>query len=444
MNKMIFKAITVLLLLFVFFAAFNTNVTEAKKTKKKYKTITTHRIKTIRQNIPHSYIDKDGKIQTEVLNEKVGCGLDECTVHKEDYISKGLSEGKDIDSVIDCKSGSNLYMIKVAVNEVAEGNKIVQKYKTLKELGFYSLQGSCIQGNNLYIAFSNKGKGDNNKKIINDIKEATSLSAVNLTAIVQLKISNNYKVANYYFVKGIEQIDDAIKFLGHANDMTFNKKKLQTTWYEVKGGGKRYTIGYIDVSAEPKGFAINIGKGKSYKHKGMFGITKYKDNDNCFAIGIRDYKSKDKRYVDYYKYKNRPTNKKIKYQYTRVKRLFKVEDEKPFAVCQCMTSTKNNIYINRFNDSPKGDNNIIQTYSYDKKKKKFKYKKKKTVLVKDPKIIRANGKKVKAKNKKWEIEGFGKLKGKGKKFYCIIVMPNADKGGWLTSKQAYLTTIKIK
>lgn len=440
MNKMIFKAITVLLLLFVFFTAFNTNATEAKKTKKKYKTISTHRIRTIRQIIPHSYVDKDGKIQTEVFNEKVGCGLDECTVHEEDYISKGLSEGKKIDSVIDCKSGSNLYMIKVGVNEVTNGNKIIQKYYTLKELGFYSLQGSCVHGDYLFIAISDKGY----TRRAESIRNTTSLSATNLTAIVKLKISNNYNVASVEMVKGMEQIDDAIKYLGHANDMAYNGEKLQTTWYLLEGSGKRFTIGYIDISKETKGLATNLGKRKSNSSRGMFGITKYRNKNNCFAIGIRDYKSKDKRYVDYYKYKNRPAIKKIKYQYTRVKRLFKVEDENPFAVCQCMASTKNNIYVNRFKKSAEGDNNIIQTYSYDKKKKKFKYKKKKTVLVKDPKITRANGKKVSAKYKKWEIEGFGKLKGKGNKFYCIIVMPNADSSGWLKCKQAYLTTITIK
>lgn len=433
------------MLLFIFFGtSFDARIIEAKKA-----IISTKRVKTIRQYVSYTYTDKNGNVKTESLKEKVGCGINGCDKHDEDYVKKGLSEGKDIDSIIDCKCGSNLYQIKVPINVVEDGNKIVQQYKTLESLGYYSLQGSCINGNDLYIAFSNKGKGDdNNIKVFNNIKEATSLSAVNLTAIVKLNISNNYTVSTVDFVKGIEQIDDAIKYLGHSNDMAFDKGKLQTTWYELIGSGKRFTIGYIDVSKETKGMATNIGKGKKYKKRSMFGITKYRNNDNQFAVGIREEKSKTIRYVDYYKYKNRPGKKQIKYQYVKVKRLFSIHKESAkskLRVCQCMTSTKNYIYVNVFKGQKKGNNNAIQIYKYckvkvgGKKYKKFKYKK--TVMVKDPEVIDSSGKRVNTSHKKWEIEGFGHLK---KKFYCVIVMPKPDKSGMLTNKQAYLTTLKIK
>ncbi len=65
-------------------------------------------------------------------------------------------------------------------------------------------------------------------------KESTGLGVVNLTAIVKLKFANGKcTVAQVEFIKGMEQIDDAINYMGHANDMTYFDGKLHTTWYEV-------------------------------------------------------------------------------------------------------------------------------------------------------------------------------------------------------------------
>ncbi len=53
-------------------------------------------------------------------------------------------------------------------------------------------------------------------------------------------------------------------------------------------------------------------------------------------------------------------------------------------------------------------------------------------------------------NKRWEMEGFGKIK--GDTYYCLMAMPltdkkdgiNNDKKVTLKTKQAYLCTMKIK
>lgn len=435
----IMKKTMVCVLLFIFFGiSFDSKVVEAKNKK-----ISTNRVKTIRQNVQYTYTDKDGKVKTVLCNEKVGCGINGCNKHGENHIKKGLSEGKDIDEIIDCKSGSNLYMIKVSVNEVSSDNKMIQKYYTLKKLGFCSLQGSCVDGDYLYIAYSDKGRSNEAEAIRKD----TDLSATNLTVIVKLKISKDFSVVNVEFIKGVEQIDDAINYLGHANDMAYHDNKLQTTWYELKRSGKRFTIGYIDVSDGTKGMATNLGKGKKYKKRSMFGITKYKNKGNGFAIGIRDKNDKTKRYVDYYKYVKRPGNKQIKYQYIRIKRLFDIKKIGKRNVCQCMASRKNYIYVNVFKMSKEGDNNAIHIYKNIKKKGKGKkYKKEftcqRTVIVKDPEVINSSGKSVNVSDRKWEIEGFGHLK--KNKFYCVMVMPEPEDSGLLTNKQAYLTTFTMK
>lgn len=404
---------------------------EAKETK------TVKKVNEIVQDISYVYKDKDGKEVTKTVREPVACSISGCNEHSEDKIIEGLKQGKKITDIVKCKSGSDLYNIKVPVKYV-EKKKIKIKYKTLSELKFYSVQGSCYKNNCLYIAFSDKEKTDTAQKI----KESTGLGVVNLTAIVKLKFANGKcTVAQVEFIKGMEQIDDAINYMGHANDMTYFDGKLHTTWYEVakKSNGKKvtkkkFTLGYIDVSDQVKGMATNIGDAKDSKNKSIFGIAKY--GKKSFAVGIRDTSKGVKRYVEFCTYKKAKSDGK--YSYVIKKKLFDLKKEKDnYTIPQCMASDGKYIYVNKYSKKKKEHNNCIQVYKNNKHKK--------TIIIKDPTIVAPNGKKKSLKNAQWEMEGFGRIKGKNN-FYCVMAMPETKGAGKLLEKgkQAYLCTFTMK
>ena len=412
--------------------------------KNKDKVVTPSRIKKICQRVEYKYTDNTGKEVSTVVNEVVGCSFPSCKKHTGEYVINGLKAGKKASKIYNCACGSNLYMIKVPVKTVKD-KRIVNEYKTLKSLHFYSIQGSCIHKENLYIAFSDKAKKSK------DIKNKTDVGLVNLTAVVKLKFDDKkFKVAQVEVFKGIEKIDDAINYMGHANDMTFDKGRLYTSWYKLeekkskkKGKKKtyeikRFTLGYIDITGEGNGQAMNIGLENKKAQKSVFGITKR--GKKTFAVGIRQNKD---RYVDLYKYKE-SKNGKTKYRYYKKKRLFSIKtkygDKKDkFNVCQCMCSNGEYIFVCKFTKKNKGNNNSIQIYENNKYKSR--------IIVKDPVIKKPNDKKKNLSYKKWELEGFGSIG--GNKYYCIMAMPNPDKDKTkpkrlLKNKQAYLYKIKIK
>ncbi len=410
----------------------------------KTKVVTPKRIRRIYQNVEYKYEDKNGNTVRRTENEPISCGIETCNQHSSEHIVEGIKKGIHAKEYVKCNSGSNLYMIKIPLNTI-RNKKVEKEYKTLKELKFYSMQGSCCKGNDIYIAFSDKGRSGK----VNDIKKSTGIEELNLTAIVKLKLEGkDYKVAQVAVIKGFENMDDSINYMGHANDMTYCNKKLQTTWYEVKGkkGKKRFTLGYIDISDTVKGMATNIGNDADSKKKSVFGVAKYKNRDNELAVGIREKGKNVKRYVDVYKCVKKD-NTGIKYRYVRKKRLFDIKASKinkqKYSITQCMESSGNYIFVNQFYEKNKGNNNCIQIYKNNKHKK--------NIVIRDPGIrMPGQEKETSLSNKRWEMEGFGKIK--GDTYYCLMAMPltdkkdgiNNDKKVTLKTKQAYLCTMKIK
>ena len=411
----------------------------------KNKVVSPKIIKKIYQKVEYDYNDDKGNKRTSTVVEPISCGIDNCDQHSKGHITEGLRQGKTIKEIVKCRTASNLYMIKVPINTI-ENKKIKKNYMTLKELNFYSMQGSCCNGKDIYVAFSDKGNSKNTK----EIGAVTGLEALNLTAVVKLSLTGDgYEVAQVMVIKGFENMDDAINYMGHANDMTYANGKLQTTWYEVKKGKKgqkRFTLGYIDVDDVVKGMATNIGNSIDSKNKTVFGVAKYKNDSNRLAVGIREKKQGVKRYVDLYKYikKNKSD---IKYQYVRKKRLFNIKPTKinkqKYSITQCMESDKKYIFVNQFYESEKSNNNCIQIYKNNKYKK--------ALVIKDPEILLPGEKKeISLAYKRWELEGFGKLKKDN--YYCLMAMPHKDEKAKtvgksrikITTKLAYLCTLKIK
>lgn len=343
------------------------------------------RIKEIKQNI-------DGE---EVY---IRCSFDNCVSNKNGKFSKEP-----------CSAGSDLRNIYAKTKS--------GKWKTLKELKFRNIQGGCINGDKMIIAFIDKNrhkKGD-------------------LTAFVEIDLVEN-KVIKVTMVEGAKDLN--IKAFGHSNDFTYLNGSYYGSWYQ-KNGKKNYTsrIGKINTKLSGKGTIGDFSK--KNKGKAAFGITSYV-KENQLALGIRENvksegKFRLKRYVSLCDVK---INKKGKAQYDLNKKMFYLKKNSKYSTPQCMERLNKNFYIVRFNKTEGKDNNCIEVIN-DKGKKERQY------IIKNPQkvtIVQKNGKKIKIKLKKekWEIESLSHYK--TNVFYYTMYRPSKEKIG----KQAYLYKVKLK
>ncbi|MFQ9515160.1 MAG: hypothetical protein ACLRZ9_04950 [Eubacterium sp.] len=353
------------------------------------------RVKVIKQDIA-------GKEQV------IGCSKEQCEMH--------CSGNKYGDQA--CISGSDLLNIQV---EIKEGEKI--KYKNLYDCKFKSMQGGCIEGEFLYIAFSDKGKNLSNGE--------------DLTAIVKINLTDN-KVKEVMIVKGAAEKN--IDSLGHANDLSISGDFIHAAWYQEKGKTSYSNkMGYINKNLENVGKSKKIIKKKENEEKSVFGVATYSNKKERLALAFR-YKKYNKkgstmqRYVSIYEFKSG--------KYKLKKRLFQLVSNKKFSATQCMEYYKDHFFIVRYNGA-KGNNNCVE--KYNKKGKVVK-----RYIIKDPNKIKIKTKEIdsngnerektiieKMKDKNWEIECLAHYK--KNTFYYTQYKPSAEGG-----KQAYLYKVKIK
>lgn len=368
-----------------------TSMLEISNCKLYAKTISGTRVGVIKQDI-------DGKEQV------IGCSDLDCITHnRKKYGENG------------CVSGSDLFNIQIPIQN--KKNKI--KFKSLYDCKFKSMQGGCIKGNNLYIAFSDKGK----------------IKGKDLTAIVVIDLDEN-KVKKVKLIKGV--IEKNINCLGHTNDLTFQGDLLHAAWYQTKAKGKKYSdkVGYIKEDFIRNGKSVDVGKGKEKSKIAAFGIAGLKDK---LALGIRYEGKSFKRYIGLYRFEQEDSKKG---KYIKEKELFTLSSNKKFAAPQCMEYYKKNFYIIRFNKKGGNiNNNCLEIYNYKGKRKKI-------YIVRDPKVkvktmdsedIKKNKNITKdMKKKKWEIESISHYK--KNTFYFTQLKPSTHG----SPKQAYLYKIKLK
>lgn len=340
------------------------------------------------------------KQNIEKKEQIIGCSRGKCTIHK----NKKYGEKK-------CVSGSDLFNIQVKIKKKGK-----TQYKSLYDMKFESMQGGCIKGNHLFLAFSDKGKNSKKKK--------------DLTAIIKIDLTES-KVKKVTLVKGAAEKN--IDGLGHANDLTYQNGKLHAAWYMTKGTGKKYSdkIGYINKEIEGKGIGVHIANKKETNKIAAFGITSY--SKKHLALGIREIGNKTVRYISTYK--------PIKKEYKKKKKLFTLVKNKKFSAPQCMEYYKKFFYVVRFNKKGgKKNNNCLELYN--KKGTRIK-----TYTIKDPKskiedkaLNNSQKPQIVTENMiehKWEIESFSHYK--GNTFYYTQFKPT--KRG---KKQAYLYKINLK
>ena len=380
-NKIIIKGIIIIILLFYS----NLMVTSNVNAKEGATKIT--RIKEIKQNI-------DGK---EVY---IRCSFKECISNKSGKFSeKPCSAGSDLRNIYaKTKSG---------------------KWKTLEELKFKNIQGGCINGDKMIIAFVDKNrhkKGD-------------------LTAFVEINLVEN-KVIKVTMVEGAKDLN--IKSFGHSNDFTYLNGNYFGSWYQ-KNGKKNYTsrIGKINTNLSGKGTIGDFSKGS--KGKAAFGITSYMKK-NELALGIResvkkDGKSHTERYVSLYGVK---INKKGKAKYELNKKMFDLKKNSKYPTPQCMEQVNKKFYVVRFNKKVGKINNCIELINSNGKKEK-------QYNIKNPNIVTLNKENENEKKSKrlkmfqWEIESLDYYK-KNTFYYTMYKPSDDDKIG----KQAYLYKVKLK
>lgn len=328
----------------------------------------------------------------------IGCSQNDCIIHKD----KKYKE-------IGCATGSDLLNIQVKLTKNGK-----TKYKSLYDCKFRSMQGGCIKGSKLFLAFSDKGKSSPKRK--------------DLTAIVKIDLKKN-KVKKVTLVRGAAEKN--IDGLGHANDLTFHDSKLHAAWYMTKGTGKKYSnkVGYIDEQISGKGTGLPFIN--ENVQKSAFGIAAY--SKKYLALGIRYSSKKMLRYISTYILQ--------KDKYKKNKKLFTLVKNRKYSAPQCMEYYNKCFYVVRFNKAGgKKSNNCIELYNTKGKRKKM-------YIIKDPKIKIATKNftnpqkpKIETSNlsqKRWEIESFSHYK--GSTFYYTQFKP--DKRG---NKQAYLYKINLK
>lgn len=304
---------------------------------------------------------------------------------------------------------------KICVKTVDENG--IEAWKTLEELQFKSMQGGCIDGKNLLIAFID---GRRHKK-----GDLTALVKINLKQAKVIKVS---------IVRGARELN--ISTMGHSNDFTLLDGYYYGTWYQ-EHGKDHYTnkIGNISKTLSGKGKIGSIEKGN--KGISAFGIATL--NKKLF-LGIRQQNKKIKRCIGTYSVSK---NKKI---YKRNGNPFTLAKNNTYSVSQCMEIYKKQIYIVRFNkEQPqKKDkyvhNNYIETYNLSGRVVGG-------YVVKNPlkNVYQQmdNGKLVEStrdlKTHKWEIECLAHYK--GNTFYYTMYKPSANEK---LGKQAYLYKVKLK
>ncbi len=378
MKNGIIKKISILILFGIIIVLNNVNV----EAKQRIKPI---RIKEIKQDI-------DGK---EVY---IKCGIKDCAENQNDKFSeKACSGGADL---------RNIY------SKTKKG-----KWKTLKQLNFKNMQGGCINGNKMIIAFVDKErhkKGD-------------------LTAFVEIDLEEN-KVIKVTMVQGAKDLN--INTFGHSNDFTCLNGNYYGSWYQ-KNGKKNYTskMGKINTDLSDTGTIGDFSKNK--KGKAAFGVASYLQ-DNQLALGIRESvnegkKTRLERYVSI-------CNVRIKEdgtaRYKLNKKLFKLKKNAKFSTHQCMEQFNKKFYLVRFNKIKGKNNNCIEVINEKGKKEK-------QFIIKNPAKITVYGEKGKKKTTKfkkvnWEIESLSHYK--GNTFYYTMYKPSNKAKG----KQAYLYKVNLK
>jgi len=370
----------IILIVFCIIMLANDNSVEAKDRK-----VEAIRIKEIKQDI-------DGR---EVY---IKCGVKDCPAsHNKKFIDKP------------CAGGSDLRQIYAKTKK--------GKWRTLEQLKFKNMQGGCINGDKMIIAFVDK---DRHKK-------------GDLTAFVEIDLVKN-KVIKVTMVQGAKDLN--IKAFGHSNDFTYLNGKYYGSWYQ-KNGKKNYTsrIGKINTELSGKGTSSDFSENN--KGKAAFGITSY-IKENQLALGIREdvkvgKSSHLERYVSTCSVKN---TKKGKAKYKLDKKLFNINRNTKYSVPQCMEQFNKKFYIVRFNKKINKDNNCIEVINSNGKKEK-------QYIIKNPKkisIYEKDGKKstIEFENTNWEIESLSHYK--KKIFYYTMYKPSSKNIG----KQAYLYKVNLK
>lgn len=285
-------------------------------------------------------------------------------------------------------------------------------YKTIKDMKFKTLQGSCINGDYMYVAFTDKGR----KNMHEANRDLTILAKINL---------KNKKVENVEKFYGLDTLN--LYGLGHSNDLTPASKLINSAWYlhhnmkEKKKYDNR--IGILNKENRYSYGGDNIVdtglKGLIY----IFGISNYKNKRMALGTVIAQKKKGKKKKATTvkkykmmsYEFKNTSYEKgKKEFNLSNVAKIGKTKYKSP----QCMEYHGGKFYIIRFNTKSKQDNNVIDIY---KNKKHHK-----TILIKDPKGW---------KKDKWEVECF-KYYSDDKSFYYTHYHPYKGK------KIAYLYRIK--
>ena len=304
-------------------------------------------------------------------------------------------------------------------------------YKTVKEMKFQTLQGSCIYGDYMYIAFTDKGRKNKHEAE----RDLTVL------AIVDLKNKLVEGVEKFY---GLDTLN--LYGLGHSNDLVSSENLINSAWYlHHNKKGKREKdnrIGILNKSSKYSYGGNNIVdtglKGLIY----IFGISNYENGKTILGTVIETEKK-----VKYKNSKNTSKNKKSKKgkktkiitvkkfkimsytfketSYEKGKKEFNLSDSVKIGKAkyknpQCMDYKSGKFYIVRFNKKSKQDNNIVDIY---KKKRHHK-----TVVIKDPKGW---------KKYKWEVECF-KYYNDYKSFYYTQYQPEKKKAFLYKCKRSKL------
>ena len=400
------------------------------------------------KNLKYSIMNISQSLQTVDGNKEnviIGCRCKECKEHvdlveknkkKEYAVIKPYNKQGEVST---CKNKSDLYNIQVkhyndkGLLKDESGRKF--DYKSIYDEGFKSMQGACLKGGVLYIAFSDKGK--------------TTSAGSDLTAIVQLtmnKTNNKYTVAFVGIVDGLTVRN--IYGLGHANDLYYqtNGKIIHSAWYK-KGGSADYhfKMGYMSDISKVSYTGNNIEK-PSYKVKKIFGVTKGRGKN--LSLGLVN--KSNKMVICRYKFKNSA--------YEGYKKLFDTKKKyNIYSTPQCMEYVKKSKkkndkiyvirYLENYTKSQEKDINKELKEKSKKKKKKFKefsYKKANKTLLNNCLVIYSLKGIISQKyiidepkgyrQYKWEVESINHIKGKD--FCFTIAKPS-------TLKRALLCNAKI-
>lgn len=299
-------------------------------------------------------------------------------------------------------------------------------YKTVKAMKFKTLQGSCIYGDCMYVAFTDKGRKNKHEAE----RDLTILAAIDLKKKV---------------VKGVEKFYglDTLNLygLGHSNDLESSKDLIKSAWYlhHNKKGKEKYDnrIGFLNKSKKYSYGGNNIVDTGLKGRKFIFGISEFKDkkNNKRTALGtVLKRGNTKKMYLMSYDFKD--TGYEVGKKEFEIEKKCKIKDIK-YNVPQCLDYVNKKIYIVKFNrvkkltkkekknpklvkkykkqvkENEKAHNNVVEVYSKKKRSK--------VILIEDPKIKKKSYKKY-----HWEVECFKYYKGTSS-FYYTQYQPEKKK-----------------